>query len=671
MKGTLADYVQFRGDRLFDGAVDVSWLINHKEKAECAAAAYIFHGPEYHGVSQEDVGSSHGHRLIDTASFTQQIIQRCNAIEDKPFTLAIAGYGTGKSHLATTLATLLSNPNSTTSSEILRQLERADSRIYESVRAQLSLMAAPALVVTLNGMGNFDLATEFTRQILFHLQTANINTQALDALRPRFKTAENLIARLTSDERKIILEECGISEPEEIIKRLHTYDESIYTIVQANLAKLGFTIKAIGDETVTDVIETVCREYVGEGRRYSKLVIVFDEFGRYAEFATVRSQIAGNGVLQQLYEGVQSNSNKAIFIGFIQFDLNVYVQRIGQEYRNEILRVSTRYQSSEKAYLSINLETLLANLLEKKDRPALDTFFEGSDQKQISKTSMEKINAWLPLSRNHRLWSKLESFHKIICKGCWPLSPYAAWLLFYLAAGGQHLQQRSALALLSEALLKRDSVEVNSYAWVMEAVDLWSDSLESELLTAEESGSRGAIAHAYSSAISKVGQHLARNEVRVLRGIVLSSKLGATTKNRFEAIECLAALSGINQEETGQVLKLLEDERNIISWDERFNQYEITGDTVTRPQFLALLRKKVNDNFGKLGRSQLFLYGARLYCPEIIKDCDCDFSENHKITTPEWLFAARVTTFESLEQTIFVADSHKIVLKGHPDSRTR
>jgi len=106
--------------------------------------------------------------------------------------------------------------------------------------------------------------------------------------------------------------------------------------------------------------------------RVFSLILIFDEFGRYIEFATTRSQIAGSGVLQDLYEGIQSYSDTACFIGFIQFELNAYVQRISSEFKNEILRYITRYQLANKVYLSINLETLIANLIHKQDINKID-----------------------------------------------------------------------------------------------------------------------------------------------------------------------------------------------------------------------------------------------------------------------------------------------------------
>ena len=95
----LKDIVRFRGDKLFNGAVNIDWYITDSVKSKLASEAFVFHGPAYHGISPDEVGYNHGHKLIDTASFTKTIVRRSYGLEDVPFTLAIAGYGTGKSYL--------------------------------------------------------------------------------------------------------------------------------------------------------------------------------------------------------------------------------------------------------------------------------------------------------------------------------------------------------------------------------------------------------------------------------------------------------------------------------------------------------------------------------------------------------------------------------------------
>lgn len=53
----LQDIVQFRSDRLFHGTVNIDWFqSDNQDFCEQAAEAFVFHGPDYHGVQQQDVG---------------------------------------------------------------------------------------------------------------------------------------------------------------------------------------------------------------------------------------------------------------------------------------------------------------------------------------------------------------------------------------------------------------------------------------------------------------------------------------------------------------------------------------------------------------------------------------------------------------------------------------
>ena len=83
----LKDVIRFRGDRLFNGAVNIDWYITDELRTKTAAEAFIFHGPQYHGVTQTDVGTSHGYSLQDTACFSRSVVRRCYGMEDQPLLL--------------------------------------------------------------------------------------------------------------------------------------------------------------------------------------------------------------------------------------------------------------------------------------------------------------------------------------------------------------------------------------------------------------------------------------------------------------------------------------------------------------------------------------------------------------------------------------------------------
>lgn len=655
MPQRLSDIVRFRGDRLFNGAVSINWFGTDLARCRAASEAFVFHGPQYHGVQQQDVGTGHGHKLMDTASFARAVVRRCYGQEDQPFTLAIAGYGTGKSHLGLTLATLLADPQGETAAPVLSALEAADEVIGSEVRALLNESRQPCLVVALNGMESFDLTAEITRQIARDLNKRGLDTKPLDGLRPRFAQAAGLIRMANEGVVKELLVACETDSAQNILRGLEQQDENVYSKIHGFFASRGMTIRALTGESVRDVVDVAVREYCGKGKPYRSLVVLFDEFGRYTEFATVRSQVAGSGVLQDLFEAVQAHSGSACFVGFIQFELNAYVQRIAPEYRNEILRYVTRYQAANRAYLSINLETLIASLLEKRQPKALDKRFDSAEARQESQETAGNLARWFPQVQNHRLWGNLDQFHTVIRKGCWPLSPFSTWFLFYLAAAGKHLQERSALALLGDVLARHEGTEVpDGTNWAVTPADLWSDVLQQELLTSEEGGQQGSITHAFASVNARHGTRLADDLQRILRSVVLASKMGLQSADKDDAIEALAELAGISLSAADRAVRLLQEEYNVLEWDEAFKEFDILGDAVPRTQFLSFVRQRVATTYDEAGKARLFASKAADWC-DLLGDLDCDFAEENRITTREWRYQSATTNLDLVPMQIKLA----------------
>lgn len=671
MTDTLSSFVRFRGDRLFNGAVNVDWFGSDESRTQDAASAFVFHGPTYHGVSQMDVGVSHGHRLQDTASFAQSIVRRCYGIEDQPFSLAIAGYGTGKSHLGLTVGTLLSHPNGDTSAAILAGIDMADPAIGTDIRAILREAHQPCLVVALNGMRSFDLTSEVTRQILNQVKSFDLDTRPLDELRPRFSQAISLLQMAAGNTDLVtdLLAACDAGGLEEIKTKLGQQDETVYVKVHQVLAAKNIRISALGGESVRDVIDVAVREYCGDGRPFKCLTILFDEFGRYTEFATVRSHVAGSGVLQDLFEGIQANPGMACFAGFIQFELNAYVQRVAPEHRNEILRYVTRYQTANRSYLSINLETLIASLIEKKNLKRLDKWFDDDGAKQVSQETASNIARWFPQSRNHRLWSNRDQFHNVVRKGCWPLSAYSTWFLFHLAAAGKHLQERSALALLGDTFERfHDFVAEDYGSWSLAPVDFWSDALQQEFITSEEGGQQGSITHAYASVDARHGARLEDGLKKLLRATVLASKMGLKATDRNDAVKALAHLAGVSMSAAGEGMRLLQEEYNVLDWDEAFKAFDILGDAVPRTQFLAFVRQRVASTYDEVGKSALFASKGTTWC-DLLGDLECDFAEENKISTREWRYQGVTSNLDVLPMQVKLASDRCSCALGIDDPR--
>jgi len=452
-----------------------------------------------------------------------------------------------------------------------------------------------------------------------------------------------------------LLDTLDMPDVDTALSALEEQDEHIYSKVQEFFASQGMPIRALGGESVRDVIDVVSREYCGTDNPFRHALILFDEFGRYTEFATVRSQVAGSGVLQDLFEGVQAHADTTTFVGFIQFELNAYVQRVAPEYKNDILRYITRYQSASKVYLSINLETLIAHLIDKQQITDFNTWFDDEQSYEESRTFTADLHSWFPQSRNYRLWTDVDSFHRVIRKGCWPLSPLSTWFLFSLTAAGKHLQERSALTLLSDYFQHSQDLEAESEkTWVLAPVRLWSDELQQELISSEESGQQGSIAHAYASVYARYGTRLSEDVTQILRSVVLASKMGLHVLSRDESINALAKFAGLSSDFTREGIDLLQDEYNILEWDERFKQFDILSDAVPRTKFLSFLRQRVASTYDESGKAKLFASKAAKWC-DLLDDLKCDFAERNSITTTEWRYQGVTSNLETIEPQIRIA----------------
>ena len=635
----LQNIVAFRREQLFEGAVQISWFYHDDARAKQAAASFVFHGPSYHGVTQQDLDAARDHRLTDTSTFTRDLLRSFaqSATRENPFTLAIAGYGTGKSHLGLTLATLFSEPLGAESKRVLENIRSVEKTLAEEIRHDLQRYEKPFLVLAINGMEDFDLASKVTELLLERLRALNQDTTPLTDLRPRFKAAGKFVQRSFKLYHKEFSTHFGSDVSEkELLARLGRTDEHAYKIVNLVFeAANGFPIKAAGQESLQDVLSTIATSYCGEDGPFQGLLIIFDEFGRYLEFAVQRPHIAGSAALQQLFEGVQANSQCIHLLCFIQHELKAYISRVAQDQRDEINRYVGRFDTARKVYLSTNLETIFASLIEKKNHPVIQI---AADVTRADNQSLASMCKWFPGWDKHALWCDPLRFAKIVKEGCWPLHPAATWFLYRLASVGKSLQQRSAVSLLEDVLSKHgmDEVPVDQ-AWALPAVALCSESLVSELIAAESYGQQAAIAHAYTAVHQRYEHNLSAQEDCLLRAVLIASKVGLHVSDQAEANHGLAMLAGTSSQETTRALQKLISDYGVIGWNARFCQYEIIGDAVPRAAFDRWLREKAS-SISIDDRAGLFARHGQSWSPDHLREIKPDFAEELRIQTKEWRY---------------------------------
>lgn len=635
----VSDLVRFRKDLLFQGAVQIGWFETDSALSEKAAGHFVFHGPGYHGIKKSDLDPSAQHGLVDTATFVLDLIQSLTGKtkRDDPFRLAIAGYGTGKSHLGVALAEVLSEPRGTLARKVVQNIELADPMVGRNVGSMLENLTSPYLVVAINGMQDFDLSREITRQVFLRLKAKGLSTDILEDLRPRFRFAHQFVDSFYDTLNEEFSKLCGPSTTKEaLLARLHSQDEDVYKQVNQIFAqKMGTDIRATGQESLQEFLTTVHHAYCGPSKPFEGMIILFDEFGRYLEFAVEKPHIAGSGSLQQLFEGVQDNGDAVFLLSFIQYELKAYMTRVAPEQRDSLNRYVSRFDAVPKVRLSTNLETLLASLLEKVGGKRLTDYIKEGCTDTDRAIMLSKLRRWFPDLSFHSLWDDPERFRRIVVEGCWPLHPSATWFLYRLSSAGKALQQRSALSFLAQVLERYESFELPRTFWTIPATALCTDDMVNEFLASERYGQQGAIAHAFENVKNKYGHELTVQELDTLRAILLASKIGLRAETREECNEALSTLSGRTTRVVEQSLKKLLAEYNVVEWNDLSHQYEIVGDALPRRAFTDFLQARLRE-ITLDQRSQYFATKAKQWLS--MEDFQTDFGTSNQITTSEWAY---------------------------------
>jgi len=670
----LGELVGFKSDRFFEGAVQLRWVEERMERAADAAEHFVFHGPHYHGVSQDDSdGISSAYKLKDTATLLMDFVASIASGESanvNPFTLVVAGYGSGKSHFALTLAKLLMSPTELLACKIVHSIRSADEEIGERVGELLERVKKPSLVVALDGMSNFHLGSELSRGVLRQLKENNLDLGPILELSPRFGYAQDFVRR-NYEIRKSDFEKDKLLQDQDkdaICSALQENDDNVYQAVDDIYFKAnGTRIPVEGRESAQDLINTACEVYCGENGYFSSLVILFDEFGRYLEYAAAKPWLAGDSALQQIFQGIQDNAGLSRFVGFIQYELKAYLNRFSQKELSQLQRYITRFDSAQKLFLSTNLETLFAHLIEKKDPAQLNAIVELEHNKRTASEAHTLLCQNLPGIDKFPVWKDSRQFHQVIVKGCWPLHPLTTW---FLTRQQDIVQSRSALTFIKDILeaasgKKIDPEEPRFYT--IPPAELVLRSMLEEITAAERSRG-GVIAETLCSVLEKYKARLTEQQRLVLAGIMILDKLRVATKDKGQIDRLLQLCTELSPHALDEALRYLSNEIGAVEWNRDLCQYELVADAATRGQFQQVLKRKLlaldSSSIGELFATRARVFGE-------IGDIETDFAVMRDIFSRDWCFSALFVHCDNYLDTITRAFEEWWTAENHDEAKGR
>ena len=587
------DFVQFHGDRLFSGAINLDWYFEESALAEEVAASYIFHGKKY---------NTSNNKLIDSISLTEEILKNIVNIKERQnaISLIIAGYGSGKSHFALMLASLL-NKNKNVYDKVIENIATVDRNDSEIIDSVLQNKKKRTLILPINGIRNCNLYSEFFKIASKVIFTDGFSTIPLRQFEIKYSQLleymkihknENLMLKII---KKFDL--AGFSDLEDA---MNAFDEDLYEKLLHELKLNGFNLYFDGinqDKQLQDLLTVLATNYCAGNGPYDSILILFDEFGKYLSFSCAESAKAGMGIMQNLFDGIIQNKNYINLIGFSQLELKEYKQTLklcGPAVTNEIDRYITRYDIAKKYYLSINFEQLIANLLEKNvDFSKIDYI----NNKDTSNRILNNLKSSFPLLSNYDSWNNSEEFKRLILKGCWPLSPYSMFLLTFLSSVNNILQQRSTFNLLNAVIesLKDQKVSTPNDI-IIYPYHFYQNGLNLELTNSESFGlSTDTIAKNYDIVFNKYGHLFTDEEIIVLQTIVILNKVHPKINSKDFSITTISDYCGLPINVVNICIQNLSCGKfSVLKFDTTSSLFTIIASGVTLQDFDVALQEEIN-----------------------------------------------------------------------------
>ena len=642
------EIINFKKELYFDGAVQIDWFYN-KDKASLVSKNFVFHGDQYYGV--ED--SEYNKNRIDTISLTLELAKKLNDDSLQPLSLAIADYGTGKSHLAITVAELFSGPNymPETYNSIIKNIEIIDSVKANEIK---TLTNKRNFIIVLNGMKDFNLHYELLKATKKSLELYGYDTNKLIKLNRALETADSFFSRNSNkfiDEfenvaKKHNWEEKGLNLIEKIKSSLMIDDETFDIVNEVYKDINGQEIRWDEDLSAHSILEMLINEYCGLNGDFDHIIILFDEFGRYLEYASnVNSIKSGDSALQQIFEITQNYEGILQVINFIQSDIKTYLQRIDQT--KNISRYIGRYDASDKYYISSNLETVIANLIQRVDKIEFDEYIK--QWQTLNENNWQfifnKLNLW---NQTKGIWKNYKLFRKTIVEGIYPLHPYSTYILTQLS---DYLQNRSSLTLISSYIenLSDQEMDKNNPILIMPEKIMNGD-LYYEMLSSEQEGKQlSQQCIRFDNILRKFGDKLSEKSMKVLRSNLVIRLLRFRTSSYEDCIIALSICSGLTIDGVKEELKWLETEYNILGFDNHANCFDFMEESNGAINFKNLKKKLISNYVLDID----YIKSLKIrQIADAIDPINTNYGTRHKINTLEWLFKQEIYPIEYLNNQI-------------------
>ncbi len=640
----LGEILEFRKDLYFEGAVQADWFYD-QGKADKVACSFMFHGSKYKSKEKSGLAS----KQIDTIGFTEKLGDRLKATDVNPQMLAIADYGTGKSHLAVTLAQLYSGPDymPDTYNRVIENIGKIDQGAAQRIRA---LYDEKNFVIVLNGMRDFNLNAEILKSVQSSFQLYGLPMEDLTSINRSVENAASffrinkntLLAYFENEAQQYDWPERG----DDLIRRIDgslLTDATAYQIVDNVYQQVtGRRIQWDEGITASSVLDLLVDKYCEPNGPFQHVIILFDELGRYLEYSANVNDDAksGESALQKIFEAEQNADGRIQMVAFIQRDISAYLNTVDNAQNQK--RYVGRFHSSELAYLSSNLETVFANLIYRTDREAFQSniiSWQNSKESEWRRIYAD-MTQWLPMDG---LWQDYDSFRRVVVEGIYPMHPLATYVLTHLS---DYFQNRSSLTMIREYIDRLSGEDIDRTPPLIYAEYLMRGDLFEEMYSAEQNGFQTSdYCLKYTAIITKKGDKLSADDCAILRANLILRILKFKTTSLDNTLEAIQMCTNFTLPHIKEIINILENEYGCISYDERANCYDFLVESIGAHDFKILI-KRLTANA---------VLDTKLFSDEQIKNLgkldtvvESNYGNMNRIRTAEWSCTQELMRIEDL-----------------------
>lgn len=334
--------------------------------------------------------------------------------------ILVGPYGSGKSLLATILASVISKQVSTKAIDTLVDgFNNVHQDVYESL-LKLKNVERKYIPVILNGSYE-DFTEALLRKIEQELLKHNVNItlpteqnniiSTIEKWKKDFPTTyENFIQKLIHDEKRATTLEQWLSMIESSNRNEISWFKNIYTYLTSGAEFNSFTTN-----NLTDNLKVIL-DYLSE--KNLGLFIIHDEFGRLLQGIEQSKIYKTMQELQDVAEFVNRSNGRIQLLLISHRSMSRYMVGFFEEYQSEFERIEKRFSSyyveSDSATYYRIVERYLTNM-ELNNNP-LD-----ANERQTLAVQIKSFNLFEELNQHE--------VDNLIVKGCYPIHPVTLFML--------------------------------------------------------------------------------------------------------------------------------------------------------------------------------------------------------------------------------------------------